>query len=293
MKGIGTDEKVLVDVLCYRSLSQRMEIVKKYKTLYGKDLADDIRSETSGNFCKVLLALLVNTVEFYARELYEAMEGAGTDENTLIEIMCMLTNQEIRQVRSKYLDMYKKSLESDLNGDTSGHFGRLMISLSTGRRDESGKTDVNQAKNDAIELKKAGIDKWGTDESTFNRILCTRSYEQLKLVAKEYQRLTEHLLEDDIKKEFSGSIENGLLAVLRTAIDRPTSFAIRLYKSMHGLGTNDKSLVRLVVTRCEIDMVDIKEAFLQKYGKTLVSFIHGDTSGNYRKALNTLIGEQA
>lgn len=68
-------------MLCYRSLSQRIENVKKYKTFFGKDLTDDIRSETSGNFRKVMLVLLVDTTEFYARELHEAMKGFGTDEN--------------------------------------------------------------------------------------------------------------------------------------------------------------------------------------------------------------------
>lgn len=291
MKGFGTDEDALINVLCRRTVSQRVQIVRTYKTAYGKDLFDDIRSETSGNFQRLLLALLVETSELYAREIFEAVNGAGTDESALIEVMCMLTNQEIRSVGYKYYQMYGKSLESDLKGDTSGTFRRLMTSLSVGGRDESMMTDVNQAKNDANELKRAGVDKWGTDESTFNRILCTRNYAQLRLVADEYQGLTGNSLEKDIKREFSGDIEDGLLAVLRTAMNRPESFAIRLHKSMAGLGTNDNSLIRLVVSRCDIDMEDIKDAFNRKYGKTLKSFIKGDTSGHYKHALYALIGE--
>lgn len=291
MKGFGTDEDALINVLCRRTVSQRVQIVRTYKTAYGKDLFDDIRSETSGNFQRLLLALLVETSELYAREIFEAVNGAGTDESALIEVMCLLTNQEIRSVGYKYFQMYGKSLESELKGDTSGTFRRLMTSLSVGGRDESMMTDVNQAKNDANELKRAGVDKWGTDESTFNRILCTRNYAQLRLVADEYQALTGNSLEKDIKREFSGDIEDGLLAVLRTAMNRPESFATRLHKSMAGLGTNDNSLIRLVVSRCDIDMEDIKEAFNRKFGKSLKSFIKGDTSGHYKHALYALIGE--
>lgn len=80
---------------------------------------------------------------------------------------------------------------------------------------------------------------------------------------------------------------------------------------MAGMGTNDNQLIRLIVTRCEIDLNDIKSAFEQKYGKSLRSWIkvgliifflqlfsfhaatlQGDTSGHYKHALYVLIGEQ-
>jgi len=39
------------------------------------------------------------------------------------------------------------------------------------------------------------------------------------------------------------------------------------------VGTDDKDMVRIVVTRCEVDMVQIKEEFYKLYKKTLKQFI--------------------
>lgn len=282
MKGFGTDEDAIISVLCYRPSAQRMEIVKAYKTAYGKDLLADIRKETSNNFQHLLLALLTPMIHYYCQELSAAMRGEGTDEDALIEIICGgLPNRIIHTITAEYKKLYGQSLEDQLKSETSFSFKRLLVSCLTGNRDESMTTDINAAHTDAQLLANAGIGRWGTDESEFNRVLCTRNFAQLKLIAQEYEKITGNTLEKDIKKEFSGDIEDGMVAVLRCALNRSQFFAKCLHKSVAGLGTDDRALIRLCVTRCEIDMMDIKEEYQRKYNESLKAAVKGDTSGNH------------
>src|SRR4051794_2919257 len=84
-----------------------------------------------------------------AQQLHKAMEGLGTKEHILIEVMTTRTNAQIHELKMTYKQMYGRDLEHDLVGETSGHFKRLLISMCAGGRDESYNVDplkANQAR---------------------------------------------------------------------------------------------------------------------------------------------------
>jgi len=292
MKGLGTDEKAIISIIGTRTNAQLKQVEIKFKAAFGKDLKDDLKSEISHNFLSAVLARLQTPTEYDVWQLHHAMAGAGTNEKTLIEILCSRSNSEIKAIREEYKKEHNKDLEKEITSETSGHFRRLLVSLLQGNRDESKTVDHNAAVTEAKALYDAGEGKWGTDESKFNQILVLRSPTQLHAIFDEYQKLTKHTIQKAIDSEFSGDIKAGLQAIVSVTLSPAEYFAEVLYHSMKGLGTDDNTLVRAIVTRCEVDMVQIKEAFQKKYGKSLGSFIEGDCSGDYKKLMLALVGEK-
>ncbi|XP_058852388.1 annexin A6-like isoform X1 [Acipenser ruthenus] len=300
MKGFGTDEDTIIDIVTHRSNAQRQEILQKYKSLLGRDLMADLKSELSGSLCRLILGLMMTPAQFDAKMMRKAMEGAGTDEKALIEILTTRNNQEILAMNEAYKEAYHKNLEDSITSDTSGHFCRVLVSLVQGSREE-GPADLARAQEDAkivseaLELGDAVNDESTSMETKFLSILCTRSYPHLRKVFQEFVTCTNKDVEQVIRKEISGDLKTALIAIVRSIKNKPSYFADRLYKSMKGLGTDDRTLIRVLVSRSEIDLFNIRREYKELHDVSLhesikVEALCGDTSGDYRKALLTLCG---
>ncbi|CAH8513689.1 unnamed protein product [Schistosoma turkestanicum] len=291
MAGMGTNEKSLIEVMGHRSSEQRVVIVQKYKSMYGKDLTSKFKSELSGSFYDCMEALCYSPVELDARELRRALKGAGTDEGALIEILCSRTNAQIKQIRETYAKIFpNRDLEADVKSDTSRHFKRVCVALLQANRDESLKVDMELVRKDAENLYRAGEQKLGTDESRFVQVLISRSFAHLRLLFEEYSTIGKKNIEDTLKAEMHGDTLQAFLSIVSCIKNKPKYFAEKLHKSMKGLGTDNRTLIRIIVSRCEVDLGIIKKEFLSLTGKTLESYIHDDTSGDFRLILLALVG---
>merc|ERR1712142_1346760 len=102
MKGLGTNEKEIIRILCYRTCHERLQIASKYQQMHGRVLVDDLKKELSGNFETVIVALMSPIQQYLAKELRDAMKGVGTDERALVDILATQNNAQIRQIKQEY-----------------------------------------------------------------------------------------------------------------------------------------------------------------------------------------------
>ncbi|XP_068633074.1 annexin B10 isoform X5 [Battus philenor] len=291
MKGFGTDEQAIIDILTTRSNAQRQEISKAFTREYGRDLIEDLKSELGGHFEDVIVALMLPPEEYLCKELNKCMEGLGTDESVLIEILCTRTKKEIADIVQAYERLYDRPLAEHMCSETSGDFRRLLTLIVTGARDEEAGVDPARAAECAQQLYDAGEAKWGTDEEVFNKILAHESFAQLRLIFEEYKNIAGRTIEQAIKSEVDGELKDAYSAIVECVENAGAWFAARLRDAVLGVGTDDARLVRVLTSRAEIDLATIKREYERLYDKTLRSELEqGETSGDYKRALVALLG---
>ncbi|XP_010213026.1 PREDICTED: annexin A2, partial [Tinamus guttatus] len=274
IKTKGVDEVTIINILTNRSSEQRQDIAFAYQRRTKKELSAALKSALSGHLEAVILGLLKTPSQYDASELKAAMKGLGTDEDTLIEIICSRTNQELYEINRVYREMYKTELEKDIISDTSGDFRKLMVALAKGKRcEDTSVIDYELIDQDARELYDAGVKRKGTDVPKWINIMTERSVPHLQ---KDSRILCS--VNPSVSRMFNYSYFS--VSLVQCIQNKQLYFADRLYDSMKGKGTRDKVLIRIMVSRCEIDMLKIKSEFKRKYGKSLYYFIQQDTKGD-------------
>ncbi|KAF9579028.1 hypothetical protein BGW38_004894 [Lunasporangiospora selenospora] len=290
-KGFGTDEKSIISVVANRTPDHLGMVTSVYRQMYGRDMVEVLDKETSGNFSRALHYIVLSPFVLDAELVHEACKGAGTNERCLIQVLVGRTNAEMHQIKSIYYARYHQSMESMVKADVSAYFEKLLMISIQGTKDEMSHYTYN-VEDDVRELYKAGEGRLGTDESTIIRILTNRPSPHLQRVFQQYQVRHSRKFTKVIKKEFSGWIKTALCYLVNWIINPAHCVAKNMEKAMVGAGTDDHSLIRLVIrNRTQPFMNSVKAAYAAKYRKSLRDRIKGETSGDYRRLLLAAIGE--
>ncbi|KAM9858444.1 annexin A1a [Aulostomus maculatus] len=214
MKGLGTDEETLIEILASRTNTEILDIKKAYKEDYKKDLEDDIRSDTSGEFKSALIEICKagrtegvceQLVDSDARSLYEAGEGRkGKDCSVFIEILTSRSASHLRQVFDRYTKYSKvdvaKAIDLEMKGDIESCLTAIV--KCAGSRPAFFAEKLNLAMKGS-----------GTRKNILTRIMVSRSEKDLKLIKEEYKKKYGKTLYRDILDDTKGDYEKILLAL--------------------------------------------------------------------------------
>jgi len=278
----------LINLVLMKNKRDRLALREAYNNLYGSDLLKDLDKALHGNFKKVMMDLFKTPTERDAFYLYKSMKGIGTNDEALIEVLCSRSNEEIKKIIEEYKKQFNDDLERKVSSDTSGNYKKFLISLLQCKRSENSVPNDEECKKLAEDLYKAGEGKIGTDEATFNKVFALSSPPELFSINNFYSQLSRRSLSEAVDKEFSGNLKLALMTILESTISPQNYYAKRINKAVKGLGTNDKMLIRNLLSREGIDMREIREAYKNIFGKDMVQDIKDDTSGDYQKILVTI-----
>ena len=217
MKGIGTNDDILIEVISFRSFSRLNKVKEKFKEKYNKDLISEVKSETSGDYGKTLINLLEterstntqpdldNCVKI-VEELYGAGEGKiGTNESTFVKYFTSLSPEEIALVGKEYHKKYKKNIvhviENEINGDLQKLFKSILYGILS--PSEYFARQINGA-----------VKGIGTNDTQLIRSIVSRMDIDMKMIKKYYRKLFGKNMAEDIKGDTSGNYQKLLLALI-------------------------------------------------------------------------------
>ena len=217
MKGIGSDKDIITEVLCFRNPERINQIKEKFQEKYGKDLVAEIKSETSGDYQKIVLKLLegdrtqdgkadVEKCSGIADELYKAGEGKiGTDDSVFIKYFTSLSPNELLIVCKEYHKKYKKNMLDVIENEFNGNEKKLLTVMLYALFSPS----EFFAKQIMESIK--GI---GTDDVKLIRSVITRYSIDMKKVKKYFKKMYNKELLDEVKDDVNGSYGRILEALI-------------------------------------------------------------------------------
>lgn len=258
---------------------------------HGGGLIKTLESEASGDFRTVLVATALGPVESNVFWANRAVAGMGTDEDMLTEAIMGRTNADMATMNQLYQIRYGRSLETAVRSDLSMKTEDLFVmALKVQKPEEWVQPDMRAVANDVAVLYGATKGRLGTDETAVSGIMIRSNEAHLRAVCNEYTRVYGDITKM-IRSEFSGHMRDAFLFLVEGVLDKAKRDAVLLEAAMKGFGTKDDHLIMRVV-RIHWDkrhLENVKLTYQNLYKKELSKRIRGETSGNYREMLLSLI----
>uniref|UniRef100_A0A3Q0QWA0 Annexin n=1 Tax=Amphilophus citrinellus TaxID=61819 RepID=A0A3Q0QWA0_AMPCI len=273
IKTKGVDEQTIIDVLTKRTYAQRREIAFSYERMAKKDMISALKGALSGSLENVILGLMKSTAQYDATEIRGSIKGLGTDEETLIEILCSRSNEELVEIKRVYKEC-KLALKCFVISCVKFklQFRFLCFPFTA--------------------LYDAGIKIKGTDVATWISIMSERSVPHLQKVFQKYKSYSPYDMQESIVKEVKGDLQRSFLVLVDCFENKQLYFAKRLNEAMKSKGAKEKVVTRIIVSRCEVDLKKICSEYKSCFGQSLQQTIMEHTKGDYQKVLLGLCGPE-
>ncbi|KAF3441251.1 hypothetical protein FNV43_RR15164 [Rhamnella rubrinervis] len=266
----------LVRALVTRTRLERQQIRETYKALYGEDLVNRLQKEaemSSSNNRNEAFVVSPKLCAALSMFMLEPHERDAVVARRLFNKVIRPTTRLLWRFSWVENPAKSSSPNKHIKQDTEGSWTKILPILSL-----------------PIHTKREGSYISGViEEAVVLEILSKRSIPQMKLTISSYKHIYGHDYTKSLKKGNSGEFENALKRLVKCIHNPPNYYAKTLHGSMKGTTTDKGGLLRLLVSRAEVEMDEIRKAYKNKYGIELRDAIcESIPSGDYRDFLVAL-----
>jgi ppGpp synthetase/RelA/SpoT-type nucleotidyltranferase len=151
MDGMGTTEETIYTVLEGTTAEEREKLKTAFHAETGTSLEEALKSELSGTELERANALLAHGKLSDVEKLRFAVQGWGTDEATIKEVLRDRSKEEVELLKKEYEARYHESLESRLHDELGGSDEFRAIQALKGRPTTMDEALQNMQELDAFE----------------------------------------------------------------------------------------------------------------------------------------------
>jgi annexin A7/11 len=218
MKGLGTKEVILDDILIGRSNADMNAIKQKYQELFHRTLEADLKSDLSAATEQMYMMIIAarrtedshpinpQEIEQAVTELQSGMGGfVGKNTAQICQVLTSKNDAQIKAIAQLYQQRYQKSLDTQIKSSFSGHMEdalRLLVTRAT-----------NRAEAEAIRLEESMAGMGTKDNLLVQRVVrCHWNQQFMNAVSAEFKRVFKKDLVKRIEGETRGDYEKLMVA---------------------------------------------------------------------------------
>uniref|UniRef100_A0A915LWA1 Annexin n=1 Tax=Meloidogyne javanica TaxID=6303 RepID=A0A915LWA1_MELJA len=205
--------------------------------------------------------------------------GKSFSRCVAVEIGLTGTTQQLKVICDTYQTEFRTSLERDLTMKIEGLFGKILLQLLVRKDEPNNKSSDNE-----------GEEEEETAIREADKLFVEGGIEELGRRERSQERRGRDF-ETSIRKcvNIHSDVKQAILLYVRIAKNMQLYFAERLHEAISQNRPDHSSIIRILVSRSEIDLYDICNEYKRRYGHPLVYDLQQMCSGDFFRLLSQLV----
>ena len=262
-ENISLKENSIIDIIKKYNLKERLLLRIYYNKIFPENnLITDFNSQLSGHFANLVINLFMSPIDIECIEFKKIFEGTNIKKNVILESLSLNPFWFNQKVARRFFELYKKDLKTEIINKFKDITRDVLITCLNTKRNDNNKIIDNDELNEKVKLmintKPEDILK---NNEIFVNLFGIPSAKEMILISRKFKEIKgEHFL-----KYFENKLSEEEINIFREIIynicNPSENFAIKLKNSIKGVEVNFDVINRILVTRNEIDMKDIKKFY--------------------------------